>query len=57
MSNFIQPEFELSQDGGQTWTKLRLPWNSHPYQECVKWGHYEEINDGKTNMYRKVKKS
>jgi hypothetical protein len=54
--SFIPFTFELSQDGGKTWETLRLPWNSHPYVECVKYGTYEETIDGKTNMYRKVSK-
>jgi hypothetical protein len=41
-------EFELSEDDGKTWTKVRLPFNSLPYHQCMLLGHFEENG----NMYR-----
>lgn len=41
-------QFELSQDGGKTWEKLKLPPNCHPYRSCLLFGSYEEAG----NMYR-----
>lgn len=44
---------QLSQDGGQTWEDLgQVPWNTHVFQECRKYGTYREGQ----NLYRKVKR-
>jgi len=47
-------KFEMSEDGGDTWERVKLPANSLPYHQCVLMGRWDEIVDGVLMMYRKV---
>lgn len=47
---------EMSTDDGETWEKVQMPMNSHPFDQVKKYGTYTETTAKGTAVYRNARR-